>query len=262
MLKTKEKILIAFLLFAVLPLSAQQKKRQLLQNQAEEEKISQRQGQGQEQRAVYGYGLRKKAKKSYLSGHSELFLKIFERGYYTVELGNQIMSNPHGKFRFFELPPERMTLSVYKNGVLLYRSPISIPDKSRMLLDFTYDGLYILDVFPIPLRDDWEVVVVPVGMPPEQFQKFKNAIKKNARFNDEKIRMIRMQVNSETFFTASQIRELVNMLDFISDKLSMAKELYDHCVDPDNYFILLEDFGFGFHKEELESFIRKKRAER
>jgi len=81
-------------------------------------------------------------------GYAELFLRIPERGYFTVLVDDQEISTGTGKFRFFDLNTGKKTLSIYENGYLLYRTPITIQNNTRLILDFFPNyGLYLLDSY-------------------------------------------------------------------------------------------------------------------
>lgn len=83
-------------------------------------------------------------------GYSEVFLRIPENGIFTVTIGNQSITTTSGKFRFFDLLPGNQSLAVFENGMLLYRTRIVVQNNHRMILDFfTYEGLYLLDSFPL-----------------------------------------------------------------------------------------------------------------
>lgn len=87
---------------------------------------------------------------NYGFGYAEVFLRIPERGFYTVEVGDQMSSNSAGKYRFFDLIPGSIPISIYGNGYLIYRTRINVRNNSRLVLDFfNNQGLYLLGTYPL-----------------------------------------------------------------------------------------------------------------
>lgn len=210
-------------------------------------------------------------------GYSELFLRIPEQGYFTVEVGDQMMSNASGKYRFFDLQSGRMPISIYENGYLLFRTTIQIQNNSRMVLDFfTNYGLYLLDTYPVRNQNyginDWnDVWNNPYGNQGQQgnnnyfgnvmsdgsFSQFLNVITKNASFDEDKIGLVNQQMRT-TFFTSEQIRTLLKTMSFDKNRLTLAKSVYSKCVDRTNYFVVYDAFDFESNKRELMKFITNK----
>jgi hypothetical protein len=95
-------------------------------------------------------------------GYSEVF-RIPEQGMFSVELGDQFISNNSGRFRFFDLPSGRIPVSIYESGYLLYRTTLNVRNNSRLVLDFfTNEGLFLLDSYPVQNQsygfNDWNDV--------------------------------------------------------------------------------------------------------
>ena len=87
---------------------------------------------------------------NYALGYAEVFIRIPERGFYTVEVGDQMFSNSSGKYRFFDLIPGSLPVSIYGNGYLIYRTRINVRNNSRLVLDFfNRQGLYLLATYPL-----------------------------------------------------------------------------------------------------------------
>lgn len=207
-------------------------------------------------------------------GYSELFLRIPEQGYFTVEVGDQMMSNASGKYRFFDLQSGRMPISIYENGYLLFRTTIQIQNNSRMVLDFfTNYGLYLLDTYPVRNQNyginDWnDVWNNPYGnqgnanyngnvMSDGAFSQFLNVVNKNTSFDEDKIGLVNQQMRT-TFFTSEQIRMLLKTMSFDKNRLALAKSAYSKCVDRSNYFVVYDAFDFESDKRELMKFITNK----
>ncbi|MCY1662078.1 DUF4476 domain-containing protein [Chryseobacterium sp. SL1] len=208
-------------------------------------------------------------------GYSEVFLRIPEQGMFSVELGDQFISNNSGRFRFFDLPSGRIPVSIYENGYLLYRTTLNVRNNSRLVLDFfTNEGLFLLDSYPVQNQsygfNDWnDVWNNPYGnsggwndggsyanvMDNSSFSEFMDMLRKNARFDDSKLSMIRQQMRT-TMFTSQQISALVKEVSFDKNKISFAKSMFSKCVDKHKYFLVYDAFDFESSKRELMEFVQ------
>ncbi|MBB4805694.1 hypothetical protein HNP38_000966 [Chryseobacterium defluvii] len=213
-------------------------------------------------------------------GNSEVFLRIPEQGYFTVEVGDQMVSNASGKYRFFDLPSGRVPVSIYENGYLIYRTGLTVKNNSRMVLDFFSDyGLYLLDTYPVRNQaygfNDWnDVWNNPYSnsgntwnnqgngmyygnvMNDNSFFRFMDSLKRTTSFDKDKTAMI-IQQSQATMFTAQQMKTLLESLDFDKNRLQLAKSIYKKCVDRENFFVIYESFDFESNKRELRDYISK-----
>lgn len=204
-------------------------------------------------------------------GYAEVFLRIPEQGFFTVEVGDQMMANGSGKYRFFDLSSGRMPISIYENGFLIYRTTLMLRNNNRMVLDFfTNEGLYLLDSYPVQNQygfNDWnDIWNNPYGnqsgdwssqgnvMDTNSFRQFFDMMTRNEKFDDGKIAMINQQMRT-TMFTSVQIRDLVKALSFDNKKLALAKSMYRNCADKNRYFIVYDAFDFESSKRELMDYI-------
>ncbi len=209
-------------------------------------------------------------------GYSEVFLRIPEMGFFTVELADQQISNSTGKFRFFDISSGRLPLSIYANGYLIYRTTIYIKNNSRTVLDFfTQYGLYELASYPIDNQwygannwnDIWnnpyqnrgfsqnEIIIHANIMSDSSFSHFMSNFRESCIFDKDKVTFIEQQMKT-TAFTAQQIKELVSSFDFDNKKLEMAKKLYPICVDKNNFYVVYQIFNFPNYKKQLMEFVR------
>lgn len=208
-------------------------------------------------------------------GYAEVFLRIPEQGYFSVELGDQSISNSSGKYRFFDLPSGRVPIAIYDNGYLIYRTTLNIRNNNRLVLDFfTNEGLYLLDSYPIQndyygfnnWNDVWNNlygnsgnngnVNYPNVMDNQTFQQFMSAMKNDAWFDDKKIAFINQQ-GRHAMFTSDQIAVLVKDLSFDKNKITLAKSLFSKCVDKQKYFIVGDALDFDSSRRNLMDFISK-----
>lgn len=206
-------------------------------------------------------------------GTSEVFLRIPERGYFTVSVGAQQISGDTGKFRFFDLPSRPQPITIYLNGYLVYRSTLYPQPNSRTVLDyFIRYGLYELDTYPI--QEQWYGVQnwndlwnnpyratphLPENpsmrvMPDDVFTTFYNAYR---RLSFDSERNEYLQAQPKVAFTCAQIKLLITEFNFDKDKYQWATALYPRCVDKGNYFTLYEVFTFERYRKDLMRFISK-----
>ncbi|AZA83947.1 hypothetical protein C1637_15720 [Chryseobacterium lactis] len=206
-------------------------------------------------------------------GYAEVFLRIPEQGFFMVEVGDQMIANGSGKYRFFDLQSGRMPVSIYANGFLIYRTTLMLRNNSRVVLDFfTNEGLYLLDSYPVQGQygfNDWnDVWNNPYGnqsgnwnnpgnvMDNNTFQQFFDMLKRKESFDDGKIKFINQQMRT-SMFTAAQIRDLVKSMSFDKNKLALAKSMYGNCVDKNKYFVVTDAFDFENSRRELMDYISK-----
>lgn len=208
-------------------------------------------------------------------GYAEVFLRIPEQGYFSVEVGEQSISNSSGKYRFFDLPSGRIPISIYDGGFLIYRSTLHVRNNSRMVLDFfTSEGLYLLDSYQLQngyygfnnWNDLWNNpygnsgnngnLSYPNVMDHQTFQQFMSAMKRDAWFDDKKIAFINQQ-GRHAMFTSEQIGVLVKDLSFDKNKIALAKSLFSKCVDKQKYFIVGDALDFDSSRRDLMDFISK-----
>lgn len=87
---------------------------------------------------------------NYSYGYAEMFIRIPEQGLFTIEIGDQRISNASGKFRFFDLNSGNNVISIYDRNFLVYRTRINVRNNTRLVLDyFTYKGLYLLGTYQL-----------------------------------------------------------------------------------------------------------------
>ena len=206
-------------------------------------------------------------------GYAEVFLRIPEQGNFSVELADQSISNNSGKYRFFDLPSGRISISIYENGFLMYRTTLNVRNNSRLVLDFfTNEGLYLLDSYPLQngyygfnnWNDIWNNpygnsgnignINYPNVMDNQTFQQFLSKMKEDAWFDDKKIIFINQQ-GRHAMFTSEQISVLVKDLSFDKNKIALAKSLFSKCVDKQKYFVVGDALDFESSRRDLMDFV-------
>lgn len=97
----------------------------------------------------------------------------------------------------------------------------------------------------------------PVGcampMNSSDFASAKSTISSQS-FASSKVTVAKQVANSNCF-TADQVKELVQLMDFESDKLEVAKYCYTHTYDKGNYFKINDAFDFSSSIDELNNYI-------
>ena len=89
----------------------------------------------------------------------------------------------------------------------------------------------------------------------QSFTALKEALSKE-RFDNARV-TIAKQVIDQNYFTADQVKQLVQMYSTDSYKLDLAKYAYKNTVNKQEYFILYEAFTFSSSKEDLANYIRQ-----
>lgn len=228
---------------------------------------------------------------NYNFGYAEIFIRIPEQGFFTIEIGDQRISNNSGKFRFFDLNSGSNVISIYDRGYLAYRTRINVRNNTRLVLDyFSYRGLYLLTT--INLRNNYgdiwnDTWNNPYGngngnswdpydngynngndygygnpyygnaMSEREFSSFMNAVKRQG-FDDGKLDIMRTQL-VRTSFNTRQIEEMMKTLSFDKNRLELAKMAYKNCIDRRNYFELFDAFDFESYARELNKYIQNQR---
>ena len=203
-------------------------------------------------------------------GYAEVFLRIPDYGYYTVQLNEQEISSGSGKFRFFDLSSGRNTLSIFENGYLIYRAPVTIKNNTRLVLDFFPNyGLYLLDSYSVKNQNygvnEWDDIwnnpyrngnSIQYGrvMQDKDFSNFVNEVKKYNAFDENRIDLI-LQQKEVTSFTSQQIKTLLSILNFDKNIVILGKSLYGNCIDPENFSVVYDAINFNSDKKELMNYI-------
>jgi hypothetical protein len=87
------------------------------------------------------------------------------------------------------------------------------------------------------------------------FGMLKQYVRKES-FDDRRINMAK-QAAGNSYFSTSQVRDLMSMFSFDDGKLDVAKYFYNRTVDRNNYYQLTDALSFANSKEALLAFIRR-----
>lgn len=216
----------------------------------------------QKKNSIYDYGQsdKKLMKKKYAYQeflNAEIFIQVLNPGYYTVEIDNQLVSNPYGKFRFFDLYPGSQLLSIYHNGFLIFQTTVEPIADARMYLNFKQgDGLFLMDIQPLKNYND--MGNYPLGFNPigdKEFNQLIYQMKNHASFDDDKMELIEIKINTNALFTTNQIRQILKLFSFDDKRLEVAERLMNYCVDFENYYLLENEFAFSSNKEKFRKLL-------
>ncbi len=92
---------------------------------------------------------------------------------------------------------------------------------------------------------------------PNDFNAAKASVKSKS-FSDSKMALAK-QISESNCLTAQQVKELVQLFDFESDRLEFAKFAHPYCLDQNNYYKVNDAFDFESSIEELDEYISSHR---
>jgi len=101
----------------------------------------------------------------------------------------------------------------------------------------------------------------PIGcefpsLPQSEFQAALQSVRSNSFASTRKT--VALQVINRNCFTVRQVQQMVEVFDFESDRLEVAKAAYPHTFDINNYHLLQAAFSFESNVEELSQFVGQK----
>ncbi len=96
------------------------------------------------------------------------------------------------------------------------------------------------------------------GMNAVDFDALKNSIRSKP-FDSDKL-LVAEQASASNRLTAQQVSELVQLMDFESSKLALAKSAYGNTVDKNNYYMVSNAFTFSSSITELSNYINNYRV--
>jgi len=88
----------------------------------------------------------------------------------------------------------------------------------------------------------------------QEFNQVKESLRRewfeNSRVSSAKL------IFDRNYFSAQQVKEVLELFSFENNKLELAKYAYGHTVDKNSYYIINDVFAFSSSKAELNNYIR------
>ncbi|HAN64925.1 MAG TPA: hypothetical protein DCQ34_00870 [Chitinophagaceae bacterium] len=86
------------------------------------------------------------------------------------------------------------------------------------------------------------------------FDAFKQTIRRES-FDNTRLALAKQTMDAN-YFTAAQIKDIVDLFTYENSKLDIAKYGFNRCVDKNNYFIINNSLTYSSSKEELSRYIQ------
>jgi hypothetical protein len=109
------------------------------------------------------------------------------------------------------------------------------------------------DDFNSPTCNTPTYVPGPMAMDPISFNQLKQTMA-NSSFESTKLNIFK-QALSMNYFTSTQIAEVMSLFAFESYKVDVAKSGYTKTLDPQNFYIVNNQFSFSSSVNELSRFV-------
>jgi hypothetical protein len=87
----------------------------------------------------------------------------------------------------------------------------------------------------------------------ETFQSMKQSLRRES-FENSRVTMAKQMIDRNSF-EAAQVREMLQMFSFESNKLELAKYAYRNTVDRNNFYAVYDVFSFSSSRDELSRYI-------
>lgn len=209
---------------------------------------------------------------------SDLNLKLYDNGMFTVMLDNKYMNVPSTNFFFNNLKPGSHRLKVIKHypacgfyvtPKIIFNGFIRIPAKSNVFAMINlYDQYEVYSMAteePVPdgadddsyyyenthCENPWPAP--PACMNHGYFQQLKYSIS-NTAFDSDKLKIAKQGIAANGT-SAQQVLELMELLTFESNKVKLAKFAYQYTFDKQNYFVVNNGFTYSSSIQELNKFV-------
>lgn len=183
-------------------------------------------------------------------GDADLFLDHLRPGYHQVQIVRRGRSGRHS--------------TPYTPGSAIYQGTVFLRPGFHLDLVINRFGRAFMD----------EVALSGIGglyygygggqgtglmtcMDNSRFDQMKNTLR-NIAFEDTRLGTCKQMMDNGNF-SSSQIRELMQLFSFETNKLELAKAAYSRTVDPENFFNTYDAFSFNSSRDEMNQFIQDAR---
>jgi hypothetical protein len=92
-------------------------------------------------------------------------------------------------------------------------------------------------------------------MTQQNFDALKSVIRRES-FDNSRLNIAK-QAGSANYFSAAQVRELLQSFSFDASRLDLAKFLYSRTTDKGNYFTVNDAFAYSSSRDELANYVRQ-----
>lgn len=209
---------------------------------------------------------------------SELTISLHDGAVFNLTVNNQTFNRQASSYTIPDLRPGRHFVQIvrfdrYFNGRfyvlgnprVVFADYIRVPARTRMVAHIDHRNRFVVSermairYAPAPVAGPRPPVYQPVPYPAVMsHHAFANlrATLVNTRFESSRIDMAKHTL-SASYVTSAQVRELMDLFSFESNRLELAKFAYSHTVDPQNYFMVHRAFRFSSSTRELNRFIAR-----
>ncbi len=108
---------------------------------------------------------------------------------------------------------------------------------------------------PVPVQPMPVPIVEPQCFVTEQEMAEVRGSIKNQSFDSSMMEQAKMLLRAKQCYNSQQIASIVSMFSFATSQVEVAKFAFDFCIDPDNYFRVINVLGFDSSKREVRDYI-------
>lgn len=196
-----------------------------------------------------------------------------------VEIDGQLFTMKNNTIELGYLAQGRHAVKIYKEGnknnygfgrrKIIYESTISLKRGFHTDIAITRFGKVMVDEQKIDVNSEWYndedeyydsdggYSNTYNGMSGREFEQLKESLRKewfeNNRLTSAKV------VIDKSCFTASQVKDLMLLFTFETNRMELAKFAYRKLVDKQNAYLMMDALTFNSSKDELARFIRESR---
>lgn len=99
---------------------------------------------------------------------------------------------------------------------------------------------------------------LPAGMNELDFTQMKASIERQS-FASTKMTVAKQSLSAGNKLTVNQVREVMQLFSFESDKLEYAKFAFQYCIDKNKYYVVNDVFRFSSSVDQLDQFLQMQR---
>ncbi|MDD3875673.1 MAG: DUF4476 domain-containing protein [Bacteroidales bacterium] len=199
---------------------------------------------------------------------SELTLRMFDNSVFDLYFNDEPFYRVEGSVTIVNITSERNFLKVFRyrsshghhanNPVLVFDGIVSLNFNSSIFAVIDRFGrFYIEREHPLYANPNEPPIYnsLPPYMSDVDFMHLKASIDRQS-FDSSKLQLAKQAVSSNTML-AMQIRELMFLLSFESNKLELAKFAYPFTYDKNRYFVVNDAFSFSSSIRSLDVYISR-----